>query len=179
MVKIALAHTSPAQSARAPDAPASSSNEQPAAPVDRAPVGGGAAVANEVDPKPAAPPDLTLVESADPVITALIPAARSAAVSLEAQGRRVSRNALADVLRAEGYPVSNARASTLLKTLKAERGSDLPVRRGRTTLPRVDSGSGAVAEEAHDVPFDDANVDTHRQPSLVTPGLPTEATVTL
>jgi hypothetical protein len=46
----------------------------------------------------------------DPVVEVLIPAARAAAESLHQQKRRVTRKALADVLRADGYGVSNARA---------------------------------------------------------------------
>jgi Protein of unknown function (DUF2637) len=57
---------------------------------------------------------------ADPVVAVLIPAARAAAAALHAQGRRVTRKALADVLRADGYGVSNARASALLRELKPE-----------------------------------------------------------
>jgi hypothetical protein len=65
----------------------------------------------------------------DPVVVALLPAARSAAQFLEDRERRMSRHALAEVLRTQGYPVSNARASALLRILKAERGNVLPMRR--------------------------------------------------
>jgi hypothetical protein len=41
----------------------------------------------------------------------------------------VSRHALAEALRTQGFQVSNARASTLLRILKAERGNVLPMRR--------------------------------------------------
>jgi hypothetical protein len=104
MVKIALSHAAgpppsvSASDARVPDQDGSRGSR------DGAPAGVGTAAANEVDPKPAAPPNLTLVDEADPVVQSLIPAARSAAVSLEAQGRRMSRNALADVLRAGDTP---------------------------------------------------------------------------
>jgi hypothetical protein len=57
----------------------------------------------------------------DPVVIALLPAARSAAEILVRDGRRLSRQALSGALRAEGYAVSNARASALLCALKSER----------------------------------------------------------
>ena len=58
----------------------------------------------------------------DRVVEVLIPAARAAAATLHQQKRRVTRKALADVLRADGYGVSNARASELLRELKPELG---------------------------------------------------------
>jgi hypothetical protein len=54
----------------------------------------------------------------------LIPAARAARTVLIGAGRSVSRDNLADAMRADGHGVSNARASLLLKILKAEQ--DLP-----------------------------------------------------
>jgi hypothetical protein len=75
----------------------------------------------ELRPSVAAGVDLRVGES-DPVVQVLIPAARAAAESLHQQGRRVTRKALADVLRADGYGVSNARASELLRELKPELG---------------------------------------------------------
>lgn len=68
----------------------------------------------------------------DPVTTALLPAARTAAETLRADGRRLSRNALADVLRREGYAASNARVSSLLLLLKAEGDQVMPVRTSAT-----------------------------------------------
>ncbi len=50
----------------------------------------------------------------------LIPAARAARAALTASGRRLSRGALADRMRDDGHGVSNARASLLVKILKAE-----------------------------------------------------------
>jgi hypothetical protein len=50
----------------------------------------------------------------------LIPAARAAHDALTATGRRLSRDALADRMREDGHGVSNARASLLMKILKAE-----------------------------------------------------------
>ena len=67
---------------------------------------------------PSSPSEDTV--DADPVVAVLIPAARAAAAALHSQRRRVTRKALADVLRADGYGVSNARASALLRELKPE-----------------------------------------------------------
>jgi hypothetical protein len=67
---------------------------------------------------------LTVVEVEDDAI--LLAAARAAAETLDRQGRRVSRQALADLLRAGGHAVSNARASALLLALKAEAAGDDP-----------------------------------------------------
>jgi hypothetical protein len=50
----------------------------------------------------------------------LIPAARAARAALAATGRGLSRDALAKRMRDDGHGVSNARASLLVKILKAE-----------------------------------------------------------
>jgi hypothetical protein len=50
----------------------------------------------------------------------LIPAARAARAALARDGRSLSRDNLADAMRDDGTGVSNARASLLLKILKAE-----------------------------------------------------------
>jgi hypothetical protein len=50
----------------------------------------------------------------------LIPAARAARAALADDGRRLSRDALADAMRDDGHSVSNERASLLVKILKAE-----------------------------------------------------------
>jgi hypothetical protein len=50
----------------------------------------------------------------------LIPAARAARATLASDGRSLSRDALANVMREDGHGVSNERASLLLKILKAE-----------------------------------------------------------
>jgi hypothetical protein len=52
----------------------------------------------------------------------LIPAAPAAHAALTATGRRLSRDALADRMRDNGYGVSNARACFLVKILQAENG---------------------------------------------------------
>ncbi|MBE1484982.1 DUF2637 domain-containing protein [Plantactinospora soyae] len=54
-------------------------------------------------------------------VTHLVPAARAARAALAESGRSLSRDALADAMRDDGHGVSNARASLLLKILKAER----------------------------------------------------------
>jgi hypothetical protein len=53
-------------------------------------------------------------------VEALMPAARAVAEELDRDGRRVSRQALAGALRADGHAVSNALASAVLHALKAE-----------------------------------------------------------
>jgi hypothetical protein len=50
----------------------------------------------------------------------LLPAARAARAALGDSGRSLSRDGLADAMRGDGHGVSNARASQLLKILKAE-----------------------------------------------------------
>jgi hypothetical protein len=50
----------------------------------------------------------------------LLPAARAGRAMLAAEGRPLSRDALANAMRDDGHGVSNARASLLLKILKAE-----------------------------------------------------------
>lgn len=74
----------------------------------------------------------------DPVVVALLPAARSAADAVERDGRRLSRQTLAGVMRAEGYAVSNARASALLRALKRERADSVLARQRGPGLPTSD-----------------------------------------
>jgi hypothetical protein len=102
MVKIALARSgSTSDDSHAEAAPADSSS-------------------SSIGPVAPSPSDENA--DADPVVAVLIPAARAAAAALHSQQRRVTRKALADVLRADGYGVSNARASELLRELKPELG---------------------------------------------------------
>jgi hypothetical protein len=54
----------------------------------------------------------------------LIPAARSVRAALVKDGRSFTRDALANALRDDGHEVSNARASLVLKILKAEDVTD-------------------------------------------------------
>ncbi|WP_327007084.1 DUF2637 domain-containing protein [Dactylosporangium sp. NBC_01737] len=56
----------------------------------------------------------------NPDIQALLPAARRASQELAADGQRLTRETLAERLRADGYTVANARVSTLVRTLKTE-----------------------------------------------------------
>lgn len=56
-------------------------------------------------------------------VRALLPAARSVRDRLAADGRPLTRGALARELRAEGHGVSNNRASVLLELVKAEQPS--------------------------------------------------------
>ncbi|GAB2963605.1 hypothetical protein GCM10027280_60660 [Micromonospora polyrhachis] len=55
-----------------------------------------------------------------PEVAALVPAARTAARTLAAEGTLLSRKALARQLRAEGHQLSNATASALVRVLRAE-----------------------------------------------------------
>jgi hypothetical protein len=74
----------------------------------------------------------------------VLAAARSAAEALDQQGRRLSRQALAEALRASGHAVSNARASALLRILKAEAEGKEPaaveLRRRFQPQPRAATG---------------------------------------
>ncbi len=86
---------------------------------------GGTAVPNgHRDPAPGAsvmPVDIRAVAG-------LTPAARAARAALATQGRPLSRNALADRMRNDGHAVSNARASLLLRIIRADEASS-PVAR--------------------------------------------------
>ena len=66
-------------------------------------------------------------EEADAVALVLVPAARAAAAALLGQGRRVTAKALGDVLRADGYAVTNARASAVLEELKPQLERQTPL----------------------------------------------------
>jgi hypothetical protein len=58
----------------------------------------------------------------------LLPVARQAAADLAREGRPLSREALADVLRRRGHAMSNARASALVKLIREQ-----PANAGTTT----------------------------------------------
>ena len=75
----------------------------------------GTAVPNgHRDPTPAAPVVLFDIRAvADPTA-----AARAARAAFAAEGRALSRDALAERMREDGHAVSNARASLLLKILR-------------------------------------------------------------
>jgi len=55
----------------------------------------------------------------DTDVRSLLPAAYDAADQIAASGRPVTREALAERLRANGFAVSTARASQLIKLLKS------------------------------------------------------------
>ncbi|MGC4772969.1 DUF2637 domain-containing protein [Micromonospora sp. DT44] len=69
-----------------------------------------------------------------PEVAVLVPAARTAARTLTVEGTPMSRKALARQLRADGYQLSNATASALVRVLRAE-----------TTSPTPDLSPGEVA----------------------------------
>ncbi|WP_247662278.1 DUF2637 domain-containing protein [Micromonospora sp. U21] len=82
-----------------------------------------AAVPAPADQDPAAPDrraEDTPVRDRGPGITALVPAARTAARTLDAHGTPLSRKALAGQLRADGHQLSNATASVLVRVLRGE-----------------------------------------------------------
>lgn len=53
----------------------------------------------------------------------LLAVARAAHATLERNGQRLSRDALADAMRDDGHGVSNARVSLLLRILRAEQAA--------------------------------------------------------
>ncbi|MFD1364278.1 DUF2637 domain-containing protein [Actinoplanes sichuanensis] len=56
----------------------------------------------------------------DPDVRAMLPAARDAADRLADQGRPLSREALAEVLRGQGHAMSNARVSALVRLIREQ-----------------------------------------------------------
>jgi hypothetical protein len=80
--------------------------------------------------RPGTPSDAAPARTGDPAdratpadirtVAHLIPAARAARATLATEGRSLSRDNLADAMRNNGHGVSNARASLLVKILKAE-----------------------------------------------------------
>ncbi|MET7965452.1 DUF2637 domain-containing protein [Micromonospora sp. NPDC005305] len=65
------------------------------------------------------------VRDQGPEITALVPAARTAARTLATHGTPLSRKELARQLRADGHRLSNATASALVRVLRAEAATPL------------------------------------------------------
>jgi hypothetical protein len=106
MVKIALAQT--------PEVSSTSGSELHLLEVcaDDSPSG------NAVSAMPPAAGVVRTVEAG--AVELLMPVAWAAAEVLDRDGERVSRQALAGALRADGHAVSNALASALLRALKAE-----------------------------------------------------------
>jgi hypothetical protein len=74
----------------------------------------------------------------------LIPAAQAVRAALTADGRSLSRDALADRLRKDGWALSNARASLLLKMLKAEENVTL-----LGSVPAIPADSDHASERLH------------------------------
>lgn len=78
-------------------------------------------------------------------VATLMPAARAAVAVLDGQGRRVSRQALADALRDNGHAVSNAVACAVLRAVKAEaEGEQLDPAALRRRFGSVSRRSGGV-----------------------------------
>jgi hypothetical protein len=86
---------------------------------------------------PVAPADVRTVAH-------LIPAARAARAALAETGLSLSRDHLADAMRDDGHAVSNARASLLLKIIKAERGVTA-IRSEPALIRPGGSGAGSTA----------------------------------
>lgn len=132
MVKIALGRadpTPPTSTARpAPTEPepprtvdTSVPDNQPPVRVAAATVPDSATGVPAVADQPSAVPDHQPSTDEDgPEVTALVPAARTAARTLTAEGTPLSRKALAHQLRADGHQLSNATASALVRVLRAE-----------------------------------------------------------
>ncbi|WBB70974.1 DUF2637 domain-containing protein [Micromonospora sp. WMMD812] len=74
------------------------------------------------------------VRDGRPALVELVPAARTAAYMLAAHGVPLSRKALAQQLRTDGHPLSNATASALVRLLRTE----------TTTPPPATSGPDAA-----------------------------------
>jgi Protein of unknown function (DUF2637) len=62
----------------------------------------------------------------DPDIIRLLPAAREARDGLSRDGRRLTRDGLAERLRQDGHPVRNSRLTLLLKALRSETATRSP-----------------------------------------------------
>ncbi|WFE60047.1 DUF2637 domain-containing protein [Micromonospora sp. WMMD712] len=77
---------------------------------------------------------------------ALLLVARRAQEDLAAEGRPLTRAALATALRATGHTVSNTRASQLLKILKADQAPPAPTT-GQQTPEPADRGTPSTAAE--------------------------------
>lgn len=106
MVKISLAQTPAASSASGTDVDLTQAS---------------AVTSPDVAGVPAASSGQSSTCAVDPYdVEVLMPAARVAVEALDRDGRRVSRQALAGALRADGHPVSNALASAVLQALKTE-----------------------------------------------------------
>ncbi|AYF30780.1 DUF2637 domain-containing protein [Micromonospora tulbaghiae] len=92
------------------------------------------AVADQPSAVPDHPDHQAATDDDAPEVTALVPAARTAAHTLTAEGTPLSRKALAHQLRTDGHQLSNATASALVRVLRAE-----------TTPPAPDPSAMEVA----------------------------------
>ncbi|MFG3685477.1 DUF2637 domain-containing protein [Micromonospora sp. NPDC047740] len=78
------------------------------------------ALADQEPAVPDRPDSATPVRDRGPEIAALVPAARTAARALAAEGTPLSRKELARQLRADGHQLSNVTASALVRVLRTE-----------------------------------------------------------
>lgn len=106
-------------------------DNRPPVPVTAATVPDSAtAVPAVADHQPSAVPDhpnhQPSTDDGGPEVAALVPAARTAAHTLTAEGTPLSRKALAHQLRADGHQLSNATASALVRVLRAENTPSAP-----------------------------------------------------
>ncbi|MET8351959.1 MULTISPECIES: hypothetical protein [unclassified Micromonospora] len=84
------------------------------------------AAADRSEVVPDRPDGQPSADDGGPEVTALVPAARTAARTLTVEGTPMSRKALARQLRADGHQLSNATASALVRVLRAETTSPAP-----------------------------------------------------
>ncbi|WP_442933434.1 DUF2637 domain-containing protein [Micromonospora sp. CPCC 205554] len=84
------------------------------------------AVANQPRAVPDRPDHEASTGEGGPEVGALVPAARTAARALTAEGTPLSRKALARQLRADGHQLSNATASALVRVLRANTAPPTP-----------------------------------------------------
>ncbi|MEU6072514.1 DUF2637 domain-containing protein [Micromonospora sp. NPDC047074] len=141
MVKIALSRADPAPSHRAvrpartepgprPTVHPAVPDNHPPMPVAAGAVRDHTATVPAVTDHPSTVPDRPDRQPASdddsPEVAALVPAARTAAHTVTAEGTPLSRKALARQLRADGHQLSNATASALVRVLRAEGISSAP-----------------------------------------------------
>jgi hypothetical protein len=175
MVKIALARaaSAPTGVVPTPPEPVEGRSDQTTKPATATSVRQVSEAASE-HPTPMSPgrirPEL------DPVVVALVPAARAVAAEIEDQRRRLSRHALADALRAQGYGVSNARASAILSILMSEREAS-PVSLARTQMSRLQTEPSAQGTLSPRPPAVSSTSEPKRRP-ITTPPMKTMTTTT-
>ena len=112
-------HAHPPGNASPPAAPDTTSPEQPKTTHDdRAGSPAHGACSHRPDRPTPRPQAAATSRALD--VSALLPTARAARDALAARGQRITRAGLARQMRADGHPVSSARASLLLKMLATE-----------------------------------------------------------